>query len=207
MSTTVQDHPGRARMWAVGVPPSGAMDPLALQYANALVNNGASAAGLEVTLRGPKLKFHRRAWAAVCGGEFPVALAEGGHRGARRAVPMWAAFEVPAGAVLEVGTAAAGQRCYIAVDGGFDAPVYLGSRATFPSGGLGGYQGRPLQVRAARREARSNFALRVSTRGARCRCMRLARSKSALRVSTRGHGGTCSHCRCLVCAVAGGRQL
>ena len=45
-----------------------------------------------------------------------------------------------------MGTAALGARCYIAVAGGFDAPLYLGSRATFPSGNLGGYQGRPLAV-------------------------------------------------------------
>lgn len=51
-----------------------------------------------------------------------------------------------AGEVLNVGTVANGARCYIAVAGGFDAPIYLGSRSTFPSGNLGGYQGRPLAV-------------------------------------------------------------
>lgn len=54
--------------------------------------------------------------------------------------------QVEAGEVLTVGTAKSGARCYIAVGGGFDAPVYLGSRATFPSGNLGGYQGRPLAI-------------------------------------------------------------
>lgn len=36
-----------------------------------------------------------------------------------------------------------GARCYIAVAGGLATPVYLGSRATFPSGRLGGTQARP----------------------------------------------------------------
>jgi allophanate hydrolase subunit 2 len=57
-----------------------------------------------------------------------------------------AGLQVDAGEVLHVGTAVQGARCYIAVAGGFDAPIYLGSRSTFPSGNLGGYQGRPLAV-------------------------------------------------------------
>ena len=35
-----------------------------------------------------------------------------------------------------------GARCYIAVAGGLATPSYLGSRATFPSGRLGGTQAR-----------------------------------------------------------------
>jgi allophanate hydrolase subunit 2 len=37
-------------------------------------------------------------------------------------------------------------RGYLAVSGGLDVPVYLGSRATFPGGNFGGYQGRYLQT-------------------------------------------------------------
>ena len=35
-----------------------------------------------------------------------------------------------------------GARAYLAMSGGLDTPVYLGSRATFPGGGLGGVQVR-----------------------------------------------------------------
>lgn len=35
-----------------------------------------------------------------------------------------------------------GVRGYLAVRGGIDVPTYLGSRATFPGGKFGGYQGR-----------------------------------------------------------------
>ncbi len=35
-----------------------------------------------------------------------------------------------------------GARCYIAVAGGLATPSYLGSRATFPGGRLGGTQAR-----------------------------------------------------------------
>ncbi|KAK9808021.1 hypothetical protein WJX73_005265 [Symbiochloris irregularis] len=35
-------------------------------------------------------------------------------------------------------------RCYLAVSGGINTPLYLGSRSTFPGGKLGGVQGRAL---------------------------------------------------------------
>ena len=35
---------------------------------------------------------------------------------------------------------AGGARAYLAASGGLDVPVYLGSRATFPGGKLGGVQ-------------------------------------------------------------------
>ena len=51
-AATLQDYPGRTRLWHVGVPPSGPMDALAFRLANALVGNEESAAGLEITLSG-----------------------------------------------------------------------------------------------------------------------------------------------------------
>ena len=43
--TTIQDWPGRVGYWAVGVPPSGPMDPLSFRLANRLVGNDEGAAG------------------------------------------------------------------------------------------------------------------------------------------------------------------
>lgn len=56
----------------------------------------------------------------------------------------WSSFAVSAGQELAIGSvhAASGVRGYLAVAGGVDVPLYLGSRATFPSGKFGGYQGR-----------------------------------------------------------------
>ncbi len=51
--TTVQDYPGRAGYWDIGVPPSGPMDDYAFRIGNRIVGNHASAAGLEATLVGP----------------------------------------------------------------------------------------------------------------------------------------------------------
>ncbi|MEB3734969.1 hypothetical protein ULF88_14610 [Halopseudomonas pachastrellae] len=55
--TTIQDFPGRTGSWDVGVPPSGPFDSYAFRLGNRLLNNPADAAGLEITLQGPTLRF------------------------------------------------------------------------------------------------------------------------------------------------------
>jgi len=141
VQTTVQDWPGRQGYWDVGVPPSGPMDELAFRIANRLVGNDAEAAGLELTLSGPTLRFHHAAVVAVCGAAMPITL-DG------RALAPWQAHEVEAGGVLRIGSAAAGggSRGYLAVRGGIDVPAYLGSRATFTLGQFGGHAGRTLRT-------------------------------------------------------------
>jgi urea carboxylase len=142
--TTVQDWPGRCaralgeERWSVGVPPSGPMDALAHRLANAAVGNADDDAALEITLAGPALRFLAPATVAVCGAEAAVTL-----DGAP--APAWCAFRVAAGQVVAVGDATRGARLYLAVAGGLDVPRYLGSRATFPGGALGGHQGRALR--------------------------------------------------------------
>ena len=140
VQTTVQDHPGRIGYWAVGVPPSGPMDDLAMQLANRLVGNAPEAAALECTLSGPRLRFHADTVVAVCGA--PMALVVDGVP-----VPLWQSFTVRAGSVLSLGAVqGAGARSYLAVRGGLDVPLYLGSRATFTLGQFGGHAGRTLRA-------------------------------------------------------------
>ena len=54
--TTVQDT-GRFGEYALGMPPSGAMDVFSFQVGNYLVGNEDGAAGLEITYFGPELEF------------------------------------------------------------------------------------------------------------------------------------------------------
>ena len=136
--TTVQDYPGRVGYWDVGVPPSGPMDDFAFRMANRIVGNPADAAGLECTILGPTLRFHRDACIALTGAPTPATL-DG------EPCPFWTPQPVRAGQVLKIGKAEAGCRTYLAVAGGFDVPVYLGSRATFALGQFGGHAGRPLR--------------------------------------------------------------
>jgi biotin-dependent carboxylase-like uncharacterized protein len=136
LATTVQDL-GRPGFYHLGIPLSGAMDRLALVAANLLVGNDAGAAGLEAVFMGPELVFGRDAVVAVCGADLPPKV-DG------EAVPTWESFAMKAGQTLSFGYLKSGARAYIAVSGGIDVPVVLGSRSTYPLGGLGGHEGRAL---------------------------------------------------------------
>jgi urea carboxylase len=138
--TTIQDYPGRLGYWHVGVPPSGPMDTLAFRFANRLVGNAEQAAGLEITLTGPVLRFSCDTVIALCGAHFEARL--DGKR-----MPMWQSINVTQNSVLEMSTPqSAGARAYLAVRGGLNAPVYLGSRGTFILGKFGGQSGRVLRA-------------------------------------------------------------
>jgi urea carboxylase len=137
---TVQDYPGRLGYWNVGVPPSGPMDDLAFRLANRIVGNATRAAGLELTGKGPTLQFGVECVIALTGARMSAELDA-------VPVPFWEPIRVNAGSVLTLGSIqGAGQRSYLAVQGGFDVPQYLGSRSTFTLGQFGGHVGRALRT-------------------------------------------------------------
>jgi urea carboxylase len=137
--TTIQDWPGRVGYWNVGVPPSGPMDPMAFRLANLAVGNAGDEAGLEITFMGPTLRFETETVFALTGAVLQTDLSGS-------TVPWWRAVTAPAGSVLTLGAVqGAGCRTYMAIQGGIDVPLYLGSRSTFPTGKLGGLEGRPLR--------------------------------------------------------------
>ncbi len=124
--TTIQDFPGRMGYWHVGVPPSGP--------------NASDAAGLEMTLTGPTLRFSCDATVALTGADFGARL-DG------QPIPLWQATLVRRGSVLELGAVqGAGTRAYLVVAGGIEAPRYLGSRSTFILGKFGGQSGSTLRA-------------------------------------------------------------
>ncbi|WP_220813067.1 urea carboxylase [Pseudomonas paralcaligenes] len=138
--TTVQDYPGRLGYWAVGVPPSGPMDDRALRLGNRLLGNDEGAAGLEITMSGPLLRFNTDAVVAVTGTTIPLSV-----DGAPQ--PMNTALLVEAGSTLALGTlAGSGARSYLCLRGGLQVPEYLGSRSTFTLGQFGGHGGRALRA-------------------------------------------------------------
>jgi biotin-dependent carboxylase-like uncharacterized protein len=127
--TTVQDG-GRDGWAAIGVPRSGAADRTSAGLANRLVGNRDDAAILEVTAGGLRLRAERTVLVAVTGAPAPLQIED-------RSAPLNAPVTVPAGAVLALGVPAAGLRSYVAVRGGVDVPVVLGSRSTDTLSGLG----------------------------------------------------------------------
>ena len=132
--TTIQDL-GRFGHLRVGIPTSGPMDRDAFVLANRLVGNEDGAAALECTLIGARVEFTDDRLVAVTGADMPSTV-----NGA--AVAAWEAVAVKAGDVLRLGPARSGVRAYLAVGGGVDTPVVLGSRATYVRGRLGGLEGR-----------------------------------------------------------------
>ncbi len=137
--TTVQDYPGRVGYWAVGVPPSGPMDPLSHRLANRLLGNDPTDATLEITMTGPTLRFNAPTVIALCGADFSAEL---------DGVPMprWQSVPVGAGSTLRLkNLTGCGVRGYLAVRGGWQVPLFLGSRSTFTLGKFGGHGGRALR--------------------------------------------------------------
>ena len=135
--TTVQDT-GRFGEYAIGMPPSGAMDVFSYQVGNYLVGNDDGAAGLEITYFGPELEFTEDAVIAVTGAEMPSKI--NGEE-----APTWETLQVSEGDVLSFDYLKNGARSYLAVAGGIDAPVFMHSRSTYTLIGLGGHEGRALQ--------------------------------------------------------------
>ncbi|MDP6402083.1 MAG: biotin-dependent carboxyltransferase family protein [SAR202 cluster bacterium] len=136
--TTVQDL-GRYGYQRFGVPVSGAMDTFSLKTGNLLLGNDEGAAGLEMTVLGPRVRFLAETWIAITGANLSPAL-DG------EPIPRWTAVKVPADCDLSFQGASDGMRSYLAVAGGIDVPVIMGSRSTYVKAALGGLEGRALKA-------------------------------------------------------------
>lgn len=135
--TTVQDL-GRNGFRRHGVTSGGALDSHALKVANLLAGNEKSAAGLEVTLGSMRLRFGDDRIVAWCGGKFDVRIAD-------TELPTGCAGFITRGEELQIIAPEAGGRIWLAISGGIDVPVVLGSRATDLRSAFGGHQGRMLR--------------------------------------------------------------
>lgn len=138
LQTTVQAGP-RTGQRHLGVPASGAADPLSLALANHLVGNAALAPALETTLTGVSLQFESDGFVAVTGAKAKARL--NGQR-----VKLHRTLAVVAGDELEIGAAKAGARNYVAIAGGIAVDEVLNSASTYLPAGFGGFQGRALRA-------------------------------------------------------------
>ncbi|MDY6798569.1 MAG: urea carboxylase [Pseudomonadota bacterium] len=138
--TTIQDYPGRVGYWEVGVPPSGPFDSYSFRLGNRLLENPEGVPGLEITLKGPVLRFNRPTRIVLTGAPMEATLDE-------QPVPFWQPVEVPAGATLKLGaTTGDGARAYVLFEAGLECPEYLTSCSTFTLGQFGGHGGRALRA-------------------------------------------------------------
>jgi len=123
---------------AIGLPRSGAMDPLMLGLANSLVGNPSGAAGIEWALGAGTLRTWEPCELVILGaGEV---LVDGGPSDALHPV-------IPAqpGTRIEIKPRSDHRFLYVAVRGGVDVPSVMESRSTYLPGGFGGFEGRRLR--------------------------------------------------------------
>ena len=128
---SVQDL-GRYGYRHFGVPVSGALDPFSLRLVNALVRNAKDAAALEMRLTGPRLQAHEPVRVALARASGVIERVTG----EQHALPSWQSATLAAGDQLRIG-AVQGGAGYLAVAGGIDVPLVLGSRSTYARAGLG----------------------------------------------------------------------
>ena len=138
--TTIQDYPGRGAYWDVGIPPSGPFDARSFRLGNRLLDNPQDAAGLEMTITGPTIRFNNASQFVLTGAEMEAHLDD-------VPVTFWQVINVNPGQVLRVGKLkAAGARAYLLLKHGMQCASYLQSRATFTLGQFGGHAGRALRA-------------------------------------------------------------
>ncbi|WP_119695868.1 urea amidolyase family protein [Microbacterium halotolerans] len=124
-------RPGHADL---GVAPSGAMDRGALRRANGFVGDPTDAAVIETALGGLRLLAHGHLTLAVAGAPVPLTIIRSDEE---RAATFDAPFALSDGEELVVGAAERGVYSYVAVRGGLEADVVLGSSSRDVLAGLG----------------------------------------------------------------------
>lgn len=142
---TVQDT-GRLGRRHLGVPLCGMLDSLTLQKANLLLGNPVNAAGLEITFGPVQLRAATDMHIVLMGTDLRATLQDEGRKQPSTAplIPGFVHFW-PAGKTLYLKASPHGRgRACLAVAGGINVPVVLGSRSTDLANRFGGLDGRPV---------------------------------------------------------------
>lgn len=147
--TTVVDG-GRHGYMSVGFSAGGAMDLYAMRIANILVGNGMDEGALEFTFMGIDATFDSDAVIAITGADMSPTLNG-------EPIALYTAVSVHKGDNLSMKMAKCGMRAYLAVAGGFDIELVMGSYSTNLKCAIGGFEGRKLR-------AGDELGLRRSTR-------------------------------------------
>ncbi|MEM6685268.1 MAG: biotin-dependent carboxyltransferase family protein [Bacteroidota bacterium] len=121
--TSIQDL-GRVQYRNFGVPVSGVMDPYHAILANQLLGNDENDAVLEMTLQGPRMRFHEATQIVICGANLSPTL---NNQPIRLNLPM----NVSKGDQLDFGKRQYGVRAYLAVKNGFQTEKILQSRSSY----------------------------------------------------------------------------
>jgi biotin-dependent carboxylase-like uncharacterized protein len=175
--TTVQDL-GRVGYQHLGVSVSGALDPISLRAANALVGNAAQEGALEVAYAGPTLVVDAdSARIAIAGANAAVEIFPSETASSAARLETGRSIRLERGNMARIGTLSDAAVLYIAVEGGLAIEPVLGSVSTYVRAGLGGWHGRalitgdriPLRQNSASDRAECRFSGRIAERRSRFR--------------------------------------
>ena len=140
LGNSIQDQ-GRLGYRHMGITVSGCLDAMLARCANALLGNSPDCACIEIRALGPTLELKRGRVRVALAGEIAATLRH--VDGSTQAVPAWTSVTLDTQDVLEVGSLKGGC-AYLAVSGGINSPVQLGSRSTYQRAMIGGIDGQSL---------------------------------------------------------------
>ena len=140
VGNSIQDA-GRFGFRHMGVAVSGALDPVLARCANALVDNDSGSACIEVRALGPTLLVRHGRVRVALAGDLTARLKRA--NGAVFDVLPWRSMVLFPHDVLEIASLHGGT-AYLAVAGGINSPVQLGSRSTYQRALIGGVDGGVL---------------------------------------------------------------
>ncbi|MDA9557340.1 biotin-dependent carboxyltransferase family protein [Vibrio sp.] len=133
---TLQDN-GRFGYRHLGVSQAGALDALSLSLANALVGNRSDEAALEIFLGGVTLSFEQDTSIALTGSECFASLSSPSQTKATQSLFIGKAYSVKKGDTLTINRNRSGLCIYLAVAGGMDVPIVMGSKSSDVQSRLG----------------------------------------------------------------------
>ncbi len=136
--STIQDL-GRNLYLSQAVPVSGAMDTLSVRIANLAIGNDDNAAVIEFTYADAEFMTETDTLIAYAGDGAILQVGE-------LVIPAEKPVFIPAYTSVQLVNNPSGSRTYLSIAGGFGVPEILGSRSTFITAAIGGFNGRSLQL-------------------------------------------------------------
>ncbi|MBE0368446.1 5-oxoprolinase subunit C family protein [Pseudoalteromonas aurantia] len=136
--SSIQDL-GRVGYRHLGVSQCGALDPIAFQLANLLVNNAQNTPVIEITIGLAQFQFTAPVNFAITGGDLSAKL---------NGQPLYSGWRYFANAddTLTFSTSKSAQRAYLAIQGGIEISEVLGAKSTDIQANFGGFNGRALNA-------------------------------------------------------------
>ena len=138
MLALIQDS-GRHGYQHMGVTTGGPMDEFAFFWANRLLDNDLNASQVEITFGRFSLLAQDDACIAITGGDLGAQIND-------KTIEPWRTHYISKGDRLDFNAPISGLRAYLAVSGGFQPTMKLGSCATVSREGLGGLDGKGAKL-------------------------------------------------------------